>query len=91
MELSTSRIHESNVKTVNSRHSAFNVVFFSKIFVKIILLLFVYLLILINVFIIIIYFILFIYFYISLPRGGMCWVGFKFVLLLFVLYYCSTK
>ncbi len=79
MELSTSRIHGSNVKTVNSRHSDFNVVFFSKIFVKIILLLFVYLLILTNVFIIIIiiiYFILFIYFYISLPRGGMCWGGF---------------
>ncbi len=34
MELSTSRIHGSNVKTVNSWHSAFNVVIFSKIFVK---------------------------------------------------------
>ncbi len=45
MELSTSLIHGSNVKTVNSWHSAFNVVIFSKIFAKIILLLIIYLLI----------------------------------------------
>ncbi len=64
MELSTSCIHGSNVKTVNLWHSAFNVVIFSKIFVKIILLLFINLLILINSFIIIIYFILFIYLFI---------------------------
>ncbi len=47
---STSLIHGSNVKTVNSWHSAFNVVIFSKIFVKIILLLFIYLLILVYFF-----------------------------------------
>ncbi len=79
MELSTSRIHGSNVKTVNSWHSAFNAVVFSKIFVKIILLLFVYLLILINMCLLLLFilFYLFIFIYIlSLPRGGMGWGGF---------------
>ncbi len=34
MELSTTHIHGSNVKTVHLWHSAFNVVIYSKIFVK---------------------------------------------------------
>ncbi len=59
MELSTSHIHGSNVKTVNLWHSAFNVVIFSKIFVKIILLLFIYLLILIYLFLLLLFIVVF--------------------------------
>ncbi len=70
MKPSTSRVHGSNVKAVDSLHSAFDVVIFSKIFVKYILL-FIYLIILMNLFILLLFILFyFVYLFVLLFFGG---------------------